>query len=176
MKGAFLPGAGTLTHSPAFQSLFVPSLAHFDFVVHLEPAVISRYLDHVAFDEDAVTKSQARLDRGRADHKSKYRNFQPTNTTIVTDLNVGQEFVQLLESLYSDTMRLYYDGLGGVVVGGLFNPSLSRPRAFRVGLGFNSEPSDDKGKDVVLNRKDVLAEIERLGNGIVQKIEYQARE
>jgi len=113
---------------------------------------------------------------GKMDGKSKYRNFQPfSSSSIQAGLDVGREFVQVLESLYLDSMRLYFDHLGGAVIGGLFNPSLGKPRSFRVGLGFNSKPVDEKTKDVVLNEKDIIAEIERLGSGIVDRVEWQKR-
>lgn len=86
-------------------------------------------------------------------------------------LDTGKDFALLLESLYLDSFRLYYDSIGGCIIGGLFNPSLSKGRPFRVGLGFNSMPNDDLSKEVVLNKEDIMAEIARLGKGIVQKIE-----
>ncbi|UZJ57076.1 hypothetical protein CBS101457_006396 [Exobasidium rhododendri] len=165
--------AGPNLSRDSIKSLFIPSLAHFDFIVHLEPAVVNRYLDQVNFSEDVLNQSQSRLSEEKsADGRSKYRNLQSIASTQA-GLNVGREFVQLLSSLFLDSMRLYYDDNGGIVIGGLFNPSLSRPRAFRVGLGFNSMPCDDTGKEITLNKKDVLAEIERLGSGIIQRVEWQ---
>jgi U3 small nucleolar RNA-associated protein 22 len=154
----------------------VPSLSHFDFVIHLEPAVVNRYLDHVTFEEEMLEQSVHRVTKGKSETKSKYRNFALQDTpSVQAGLNVGREFFLLLESLYLDTMRLYYDPIGGIVIGGLFNPSLSKPRPFRVGLGFNSRPVDDESKDVILNHKDVIAEIERLGKGLVERVEWQKK-
>jgi U3 small nucleolar RNA-associated protein 22 len=154
----------------------VPSASHFDFLIHLEPAVVNRYLDHVAFDEDVLQRSISRTNNGKAESKSKYRNFNLQSTlSVQAGLDIGREFFLLLESLYLDTMRLYYDSVGGIVIGGLFNPSLSKPRPFRVGLGFNSQPVNDQSKDVILNHKDVIAEIERLGKGLVEKVEWRRK-
>lgn len=89
------------------------------------------------------------------------------------------------------------------MIGGIFNPSLLRPRDFKVALGFSSRPSqagltsgassttgEEKEKDgqkgvekkgkgkkgsktVELNTAAVIAEIGRLGTGLVSKVELR---
>lgn len=176
-RGAYdVLSAGSYLNAGMVKSLFLPSSSHFDFVIHLEPSVVNRYLDYIAFDEDLLEQSLCRVTQGKAEAKSKYRNFSlPSFSTVQSGLNIGKEFVELLDSLFLDTMRLYYDPIGGIIIGGLFNPSLNKARPFRVGLGFNSKPVDDKSKDVILNQKAVLAEVERLGKGIIERIEWRRR-
>lgn len=176
-RGAYdVLSAGSHLNADMVKSLFLPSASHFDFLIHLEPAVVNRYLDHIAFDENLLEESLDRVMQGKTETKSKYRNLSlSSSSSVQSGLDVGKEFVELLESLFLDTMRLYYDPIGGIIIGGLFNPSLSKARPFRVGLGFNSKPTDDKSKDVILNQKDVLAEVERLGKGIIERIEWRRR-
>ena len=134
--------------------------------------MVNRFLDNIDFNNEALDQSLTRVGDGKAS-KAKYRNLPaPTTGAILAGLDVGSEFVRLIESLYLDSMRLYYDGVGGTVIGGLFNPLLAKPRPFRVGLGFNSKPADATTTDVVLNHTDVVAEIERLGRGLVQRVEW----
>ena len=56
---------------------------------------------------------------------------------------------------------------GGDQFGGVWDPSVKQARAFRVLGGFSSVPVN---KDVELNESGVLAEIERLGAGLVTTI------
>lgn len=83
---------------------------------------------------------------------------------------------------YSGTLEFFYDIHGGTTIGALWEPSLSSKRPFRVLAGFSSRPDDtpsapkSKAKpneQVVLNRDSVLAEIERLGEGLVKSIVVQ---
>jgi U3 small nucleolar RNA-associated protein 22 len=100
----------------------------------------------------------------------------------------------VLQFIYADTMKLFYDPLGGDRIGGVWDPSLKSPRPFRVLGSFSSIPvvkvnfskaqSKDLGfhrylqetetikdhKMVVLNEKAVLGEIERMGKMLVKRI------
>ncbi len=87
--------------------------------------------------------------------------------------------------MYSDTFKLFHDPLGGNRFGLVWDPSLKQPRAFRVLGGFSSIPvakdnekdvknkKDKDGALVTLNVDAVLAEIERLGAGLVKSITVQ---
>ncbi|SNX84858.1 uncharacterized protein MEPE_03567 [Melanopsichium pennsylvanicum] len=155
-------------------ALFTPSLEHYDFVIHLKPQVLSRYAENVHADLQVW-----------GGKKTKYANealaaaAAPVATALGSEPKPGfdpaEAFLGLLRGLYSDSFRLYHDKHGGTVIGGLFNPSLDRERSFKVGLGFNSNPEEEKGKhpQVRLNRIAVMAEIERLGEGLVEKVELR---
>ena len=96
-----------------------------------------------------------------------------------------QEVSELRDSFWTNEFKLFYDPLGGDRFGLVWDPSLKQPRAFRVLGGFSSIPvaTDDeqeaknkKEKDsalVTLNVDAVLAEIERLGEGLVKSIIVQ---
>jgi U3 small nucleolar RNA-associated protein 22 len=75
-------------------------------------------------------------------------------------------------------LEFFFDVHGGSTIGALWEPSLTSERAFRVLAGFSSQPiqvetpgTKSKTSDqIVLNRAAVLAEIERLGAGLVKTI------
>lgn len=55
---------------------------------------------------------------------------------------------------------------------------MQQPRNFKVQVGFSSRPvaleGDKKSQLVRLNEKAVVAEIERLGEGLVDRVEFRA--
>lgn len=167
--GSFLPSMNV-------KAVFVPDLSHFDFVMELEPAAVTRYIDSLGFDAKALDASERR----QGQKASMYRNFVDLSQRegFLANLDSGSEWVHLIESLYLDSLRLYYDRFGGCLVGGMFNPTLStKQRAFRVGLGFNSIPSSVVGsgtaKEVTLNRIAIVEELQRVGKGFVRKVTLQ---
>ncbi len=88
------------------------------------------------------------------------------------------DFAALLERLYGDSFRLFYDVHGGSTIAGIWNPSLSTERPYKVALGFSAQPKREEGnetkaKAVTLNRVAVLAELERLGEGLIAKLEVR---
>ena len=61
---------------------------------------------------------------------------------------------------------------GGTVIGGLWNPSAAAAHPFKVLLGYSSVPlAGERSGRVTLNRAGILAEVERLGAGLVESIE-----
>jgi len=79
------------------------------------------------------------------------------------------------QSTFADTLKFFADPFGGDRIGAIWLPDLKTPRPFRALAGFSSEPlpKEDKGKDkelVMLNRRSVLDDIERLGSGLIKNI------
>ncbi|MCO5565388.1 hypothetical protein L7F22_019061 [Adiantum nelumboides] len=173
-SGSFLPFKNV-------KASFVPDLSHFDFVIELEPAAVTRYIDSLCFDAKLLNASEQRSKQGQKT-ASLYRNFADLNNNsqkgdkFLANFDSGSEFVHLIETLYLDNLRLYYDSFGGCSIGGMFNPTLiQKQRAFRVGLGFNSIPASvisesGSAKEVILNQNAIVEEIQRIGKGIVQKV------
>lgn len=62
---------------------------------------------------------------------------------------------------------VFYDVYGGDEIGGVWDASVRQARPFRVFGGFSGVPVN---KSVELNESGVLAEIERLGAGLVTAI------
>lgn len=152
-------------------SLFYPSLEHYDFVVHVDPSIHSRYLEAL----DALP--QYSFQRGGNERAS--RNFVQQSDIVPSRLgttpragfdSVGA-YVSLLESIFGDTFRLFYDAYGGTAIGGIWNPvyASSKGHPFKVLLGYTSRPLEDER--VSLNKEGVLAEVQRLGNGIVMRVD-----
>jgi len=92
--------------------------------------------------------------------------------------NPAEQFFRDLQTVYGDTMELFYDVYGGTTIGGVWNPSVvgNERHGWRVFLGFTSLPlasSTQQKKEkpsVTFNAAGVLAEIERIGEGLVTKI------
>ncbi|PWZ00349.1 Nrap-domain-containing protein [Testicularia cyperi] len=166
------------------RQLFSPSLAHYDFLIYLKPEVLSRYSENVEADPAIWGSKRAKYVNLEASEPAEIRQSVLGNQAR-PGFDAGEAFLTLLRSLYSDSFRLFHDVHGGTVIGGLFNPSLDRSRDFKVGLGFNSclgaaeaatpvsQTSNQDGRHVMLNKAALMAEIERLGQGLVDKVELQ---
>ncbi|KZV76888.1 Nrap protein [Peniophora sp. CONT] len=157
------------------QSLFVHPTDDYDFVLQLEPSALPRHFEAVAPEPAAWGK------------RGKYANTAIELTNGSSELRPGWDparaFVSDLRNVYADTLRLFYDTLGGTRVGGVWEPALREPRPWRVLGRFSAVPvqtEDDadakktkKGKDkdtalVVLNEAAVVDEIVRMGWGLVR--------
>ncbi|KAN0064992.1 U3 snoRNP protein [Thecaphora frezii] len=156
------------------KGMFVPALEHYDFVIRLRREVLGRYSHNVEADK-AVWMKQT---------KSKYANLLDEGEVKESVLGpvarpgfeAGEAFIKVLMTHYADTFRLFYDDEGGCVVGGVWNPSLERPRQFKVALGFSSRPAEEAkaNANVALNRNAILAEIQRIGEGVVESIDVRS--
>ncbi|KAI0079174.1 Nrap protein [Panus rudis PR-1116 ss-1] len=153
-------------------TLFSHPTEHYDFIVHLDPSILPRYCQNVKADPSVWL------------HKGKYANLQQADVTSGKDIRAGFDPALLLfkdlSSIYRDTFKIFYDPLGGDRFGAVWDPSLKQPRPFRVLGGFSSIPqrkeeaSKEKDKGLVtLNVDAVLAEIKRLGLGLITSIKQQ---
>ncbi|KAL4063702.1 Nrap protein [Scleroderma citrinum] len=144
------------------ERLFSHAMDDYDVLIELKPGVLPRY--HQAIDADPSVWSKDRT-TPQADSGTSHPGFDPA-WLLFNDL----------QTTYSDTLKLFYDVLGGHCIGGIWLPSVLGVRPFRVMGGFSSAPTaTEKSKmknkaSVVLNRQAVLDEIERLGTGIIKKI------
>ncbi|SPC64141.1 uncharacterized protein UHOD_05221 [Ustilago sp. UG-2017b] len=155
-------------------ALFTPSLDHYDFVIHLKPSVLPRYSENVRADPSVWGGKRTKY----ANDANASVNAGDTRlgSTPKPGFDPAESFLAVLRGLYSDSFRLYHDKHGGNVIGGLFNPSLDRERDFKVGLGFSSCPTSSKAEkktQVQVNKVAIMAEIERLGEGLVEKVEVR---
>lgn len=166
-----LERSGASLRAAEVRTLFTPTLAQFDFVVRLRPQVHVRYAEALAPDSRHWLASRT----GDA-----FRNLAGEAPMLPSvygpeahaGLDPVREYVELLQSIYGDTMRLFYDEHGGTVIGGLWNPSAAAAHPFKVLLGYSSVPlAGERSGRVTLNRAGILAEVERLGAGLVESIE-----
>lgn len=134
-------------------SLFTTPLEHYDAVCQLAPG--TRAGEAVTPDESLWASSGFR------------------NLTAKRDQRLGFDPVSLLvadiQRLYGDTVLVFADVHGGQALGLIFNPQ-RQPRAFKPFLGYSSAPC---GSLVELNKDAILAEIGRLGKGIITKVQKQ---
>lgn len=153
-------------------ALFIPSLSQFDFVVHVNPAVHMRYAEAVAPD----SRHWLRTSKKRGFRNIDEPVLRPSvyGAQVRAGLDPVAEYVQLLLHLYPGTFRLFYDEHGGTAIGGQWNPSRATGESpFKVLLHYSSAPVADRDR-VTLNRPAILAEIERLGHGLVTRIETRS--
>ncbi|EMD32469.1 hypothetical protein CERSUDRAFT_108867 [Gelatoporia subvermispora B] len=154
------------------KTLFAHPTEHYEFVVQLDPAALPRYCQNVNADASVWTK------------KGKYANLRGTQDSSDAPLpgfDPAQLLYDDLRRVYKDTFMLFSDPLGGDRFGAVWDPTLKNSRPFRVLGGFSSTPArkeSEKSKDkdkalVVLNEQGVLAEIQRIGSGLVRKILVQ---
>ena len=54
------------------------------------------------------------------------------------------------------------------VIGGIFVPTNLTKKKFRVNLGINVKPLDDKGDEVIINTSSIYDEIELLGGDLIK--------
>ncbi|KDN37312.1 Nrap protein [Tilletiaria anomala UBC 951] len=156
--------------------LFTPPTATYDFQIHLQPHLLPRYSESLVYTE-------AKWDPSVASHE--YRNLSAANqrsSILGHEPRPGFDsltaFAQLLEHLYGDSFKVFYDPHGGTTIAGLWNPALSNERPHKVALGFSSEPvmkadaqKEAKAKSIRINQAAILAEVERLGKDLIVKIE-----
>ncbi|KAF7312182.1 Mannose-6-phosphate isomerase [Mycena indigotica] len=148
------------------ESLFTHPTDDYDFVIHLDPLVATRHTQKIGI------------------ASKPYANLPSTESSPV--LRPGFDPASLLyddlKRVYANTFKLFYDPLGGTALGGIWDPTLTQSRPFRVMGGFSCKPLrlEDQGKTkdkghVVLNESGILGEVERLGNGLVSGIIVQSK-
>ncbi|KAA1477008.1 Nrap protein [Dentipellis sp. KUC8613] len=148
------------------KTLLVHPVDDYDFVVQLEPSVLPRYTQNVVADPTAWAR------------KGKFANLQRQDGTPIVrpGFDPAQLFLDDVKRVHTDTLRLFYDPIGGDRFGAVWDPSLKQPRPFRVMNHFSSIPipqENEKAKEkekslVTVNESAVLSEILRMGAGLVK--------
>ncbi|TFY65726.1 hypothetical protein EVG20_g5372 [Dentipellis fragilis] len=157
---------GTESGALEVKTLLVHPVDDYDFVVQLEPSVLPRYTQNVVADPTAWAR------------KGKFANLQRQDGTPVVrpGFDPAQLFLDDVKRVHADTLRLFYDPIGGDRFGAVWDPSLKQPRPFRVMNHFSSIPvpqESEKAKEkekalVTVNESAVLSEILRMGAGLVK--------
>ena len=140
------------------RTLFVPSLADYDFIIHLDTKVAYR-----------GQQQRARV--------SDFKNLQ---TKAAFDWNhVGFSPIHLLleelRNLYGSNLVFFFNKDGGDVIAGLWHP-LTGPRPWKVTSGFSTVPVEgehEKLEEVVINKMGTLSDIARLGADLIDHIEMK---
>lgn len=141
------------------EGLFAPSMADYDFVIHLDPKF-------VRIRQQAGTETQALF---------KNLQIQVSKHKTLVDFHPAKSYLGELRTLYGSNVLFFNNEDGGLVVAGLWNPQTgSRP--WKVNLQYSTIPlsqSKHGGDDpqVVINKTATLHDIGRLGNDMVLRIE-----
>ena len=84
-----------------------------------------------------------------------------------------------IQRLYGKQAIFFYDAHGGSSIMGLWNPEVLQPRNFKPFLGYSTTPCEVTRADgtteassslVELNKQAILSEMQRLGEGMVDKV------
>lgn len=158
-----------LALSKQMHALFAPAYDAYDFVIHVHAHVHMRYAEAIRADASAWLSPRTKKKRTFANLAG---DVELRPSLYGSELRAGfdpvYEFVRMLEDVYGDTITLFYDEFGGTAIGGLWDAPACTPHAFKVRLAQSIKP---KGEKVVLNRAAILAEIARLGHGLVDHID-----
>ncbi|KAM0285471.1 hypothetical protein ACHAQH_001421 [Verticillium albo-atrum] len=141
-------------------ALFEPSLADYDFLIHLSAKETKRAL------RDAAADAGAR--------HSAFKNLDARTGKVPLPL-AGHPVDVLLDELavaYEDSLIFFRGARGDTVLGAIWQPKL-RTQGFRVGLPYNFRcvEGGEEGGDVEVNKEAVLLEIARIGGDMIKKIE-----
>ncbi|EJD08517.1 Nrap protein [Fomitiporia mediterranea MF3/22] len=156
------------------KTLFLHPTGDYDILIHLKPDVLCR--THQALDvRESTSQRYANIPTASGEDDEPLR----------VDYDPALMYFHDLKRMYQGTLAFFFDAYGGEVIGGVWDPGLvGVPRPFRVLADYSSTPQTDDDTDtrkrkasasVVLNQTTVLAEIRRLGEGLVRSIEVQPR-
>ncbi len=161
---------GTAMDEADWNGLFQSPTSDHDFVIHLKPSIVKGYKEK----------------KGRGKTLSN-GNGEFKNLAIADALDVdaiGYDPVELylcdLDHAFGSSALFFYDEYGGRVIAGLWKPGILGRKEWRVRLGWSSLPvpaegdTSEQGKEMcVLNKGAVVAEMVRMGNGLVREIEIK---
>lgn len=147
------------------ESLFVPQVRDFDFVIHIAP----KY-------------SKSGKDKRFDDAKFKNIEIQKAVSGVKkSSTQIARLFAEDLQSIYGDAILWFWDEQCMASVAGLWNPAVTAKRTFKVKPGWNSVPekskvggknnTEGKGVDIQVNKEAVYKEVRRLGGELISKIE-----
>ncbi|EXJ73280.1 uncharacterized protein A1O5_03040 [Cladophialophora psammophila CBS 110553] len=165
---------GTGMTEDHWRGLFESPLRDFDFLIHLKPSVARGI-------KATKVKAMAKVNSDETNGDGEFKNLQIAESMDVDSIgyNPVELYLRDLNHAFGSAALFFYDQYGGQVIAGLWKPNVLGRKEWRVRLGWSSVPvnSDgdaEEGKDMcVFNRDGVLAEMARLGEGIVRKIKVK---
>ncbi|KAI5119545.1 hypothetical protein M0805_008531 [Coniferiporia weirii] len=151
------------------RALFLHPSSDYDVLIRLRSDILCRT-------HQSVMASDAGVGSG-----VKYANIPSSLPENDQPLRVNFDYARMyyndLKRVFAGTLEFFFDPYGGSVIGAIWDPSLFDAKPLRVladysSMPLNAERNKPKGQ-VVLNQASVLAEIQRLGDGLVEVIEVQ---
>ncbi|KAH7096116.1 Nrap-domain-containing protein [Auriculariales sp. MPI-PUGE-AT-0066] len=181
---------------PWSQTFFSHPLDDYDFVLQLDNKVLTRRDDHVlsmfpSSNASIVYANQPQFVAGDSDltPTGPLVDFDPATVfyhelkASCTVLLVAVNLLYVHQRAYSGVAEFFYDPLGGNTICGVWEPSVTRHHPLKVFLGFNSRVDATDSKVIVLQKPQVtlnedatLAEMQRLGQGLVMGVVKRTRE
>ncbi|OAP58639.1 hypothetical protein AYL99_07729 [Fonsecaea erecta] len=153
-----------------WRELFESPLGDYDFLIHLKPSVVRG--------GGFKAKRSNAAKSGPVGEAADFKNLQIAESLDVD--SIGYDPVELylrdLNHAFGSAALFFYDRHGGQVIAGLWKPAVLGRKEWRVRLGWSSVPvktegEAEEGKDMCMfNRGGVLAEMARLGEGLVREI------
>ncbi|OJD34643.1 pre-rrna processing protein utp22 [Diplodia corticola] len=149
-------------------ALFVSPLADYDFILRINPA---------------STKSN----QGKKDKFSKQRfknlvlqaDAPEQANSKVAGFNPVKLFLSELRETFGHAVVLFSDEDKADVIAGLWNPANIAKRKWKVRMGYSTVPVSEQHAegevDAEANKESMLAEMARLGGGLVSKVEVHWR-
>ena len=136
------------------ESLFIPSLAEYDFTLIMNPKYLRKQSSYTSAGRETGLGSDA------------------------SDSNLIDCFLVELQSLHSETIIFFHGGGDSDFIGGLWNPH-SATRPWKPSLTHSTAPvlpdSGERGSEgeVTINKMGILNDILRLGGDLVQEVKVK---
>ncbi|CAE6452704.1 unnamed protein product [Rhizoctonia solani] len=163
-----------LSSEMAAKTIFLHPLTDYDFVIRLNPSVLSRYGENITADESVWTAS-----RGFANNRG--------DATPLVGFDPAAEYLADLQCAFGHVTLFFHDPHGGDIIAGLWDPKLTtQVTPFKVMLGYTTKLTEEvtpfkvmlgyttklteEGK-VVFNKQAAIAEMKIMGEGMVRSIE-----
>ncbi|GAA5980525.1 hypothetical protein JCM11641_006669 [Rhodosporidiobolus odoratus] len=151
------------------EQLFSPPLADYAFLIHLEPTANPRHFQAISPDSRSLDPlSRSSIVSG------SLMGQAAEDDAIRIGWDPVMEFCRQLQRLYPTLFLLFYSAEGSSTIGGIWKPSFEGAKAFKVGSEGPQVPVADAAEGmtrVVLDKRAVLREIQRLAAGLVVTVE-----
>ena len=138
------------------ETLFTPSTAEYDFVIHLNP--------------------KFRFGGPGSDHKKPaFKNLQIQGVEDVSLVGYSpvKLYIEELRSRYGNDVLFFFDETNGPMIAGLWNPQTGL-RAWKVNVSYSTMPMIEDGEEkITINKTATLHDIGKLGGNMITSIEVR---
>lgn len=177
--------------------MFNPPLEAYSFLIHLNASKVSRHFQSLSPQSAASSTSTSTphsssmilsgslMGESNLNQEEPLLGWDPVED-FVKQLEVSNIlrffffclsqiliFISFFQSHYSSVCLIFYSPDGAPIIAGVWNPISETSRPWKVGLGFPCKPIiEANGKNkVIIDKDEILRDIERLGKGLVVRVE-----
>eukprot|EP00842_Homolaphlyctis_polyrhiza_P003552 jgi/Hompol1/4198/HPOL_003562-RA len=151
--------------------LFTTPLLGYSLIIHLNPQKCPRFRENLTFAPDLI-----------AQVKTKYKNLvtaKDHEAAILCEFDPVEQYMHDLETAFSGVALFFHDRYGGDKIAVVWHSRVVTAGPWKVNLAYNAAPQMDsagssgKGSKATVypNTDAMIAEMERLGAGLVVAIE-----